>query len=278
MTLSKTIDFQDVPDLVGLLPAGGRATRIRPIPCSKEVFPIGFQKTAIASEPRVKTVSEYLLEQMHLAGVRKAYVVLRKGKWDIPYHLGDGDSFGMDLAYLIMGRPLGVPFTLDQAFAFIETATVVFGFPDILTWPEDAYAILLDHLRTTGADIVLGLYPAEDPSKVDMVDIDSEGQPREIIIKPDRSSLRLAWINAVWTSTFTRFLHDFTAGFEENGSNRRNLSTEHDTLPERHLGHVIQSAIESGLNLSSVTFDQGRFIDIGTPSDLFRGAATCNTP
>ena len=30
-------------DVVGLIPASGQATRIAPLPCSKELFPIGFR-------------------------------------------------------------------------------------------------------------------------------------------------------------------------------------------------------------------------------------------
>ena len=74
-------------DLIGLIPAGGSATRIAPLPCSKEVYPVGFQRSADGSVPRPKVACEYLLERMRLAGVNRAYIVLREGKWDIPAFL-----------------------------------------------------------------------------------------------------------------------------------------------------------------------------------------------
>ena len=38
----------------------------------------------------------------------------------------------LPIGYLIMNLPHGVPYTVDQAFAFVRDANIVFGFPDIL--------------------------------------------------------------------------------------------------------------------------------------------------
>ena len=69
---------------------------------------------------------------MRLADVRKAYIILRKGKWDIPSYLGDGKFLDMRIAYLMMDLPYGPPYTLDQGLPFVKDAFVAFGFPDIL--------------------------------------------------------------------------------------------------------------------------------------------------
>ena len=74
--------------VVGLVPAAGSGKRIAPLPCSKELFPIGFQLANGKSEPRAKVVSQYLLEKFRIAGITTAYIVLRKGKWDIPAYFG----------------------------------------------------------------------------------------------------------------------------------------------------------------------------------------------
>ena len=87
-------------EVIGLIPAGGQASRIAPLPCSKELYPIGFQLTK-EQGPRPKVVSQYLLEKMSLAGISKAYLVLRPGKWDIPAYFGDGSRLNMHLAYLL---------------------------------------------------------------------------------------------------------------------------------------------------------------------------------
>ena len=39
-------------DLIGLIPAAGKATRIAPLPGSKELFPVGFTETLVNGQPR----------------------------------------------------------------------------------------------------------------------------------------------------------------------------------------------------------------------------------
>ena len=63
-----------------------------PLPCSKELFPLGFQLMEGSSQPRPKAVGHYLLEKFQLAGIAKTYIILRKGKWDIPAYFGHGNS------------------------------------------------------------------------------------------------------------------------------------------------------------------------------------------
>ncbi len=184
-------------EVVGLLPAGGKATRIAPLPCSKELLPIGFHSLDQGRGLRPKVVSHYLLEKMRLANIKKVYIILRKGKWDIPSYYGDGKMLDMHLAYLIMDLPYGIPHTLDQAYHFVEDAIVALGFPDIMFQPEDAFVKLLDKQAESNADIVLGLFPAPLPHKTDMVELDNNGRIRSIQIKPDHTQLNYAWEIAV---------------------------------------------------------------------------------
>ena len=94
--------------IIGLIPAGGKAARISPLPFSKELYPVGFQNLDNGRSLRPKPVFTYLLEKMRLANITEAYIVLRKGKWDIPAYLGDGKLLNMNLAYLMMNLPFGV--------------------------------------------------------------------------------------------------------------------------------------------------------------------------
>ena len=192
---------------MGLIPAGGQASRIAPLPCSKELFPIGFRPAEEGRSSRPKVVAHYLLEKMRFAGISKGYIVLRPGKWDIPAYFGDGSILNMHLAYLMLGVPFGVPFTLDQAYPFVRDATVAFGFPDILFEPEDGFVRLLARRSETRSDIILGLFPANHPSKEDTVDFDSRGIVRDITLRPSESTLRYTWGIAVWGPNFTEFLH-----------------------------------------------------------------------
>ena len=240
------------------MPAAGWARRVAPLPCSKEVYPLGGAPGG-GGEPNV--VCHGLLMAMRAAGVRRVHVVLRPGKWDVPAYLGDGRSLGLHLAYLLAPASAGVPYTLDAAYPFAEAERVVVGFPDILFEPPDAFARLLERQAATGADVVLGLFPATDPQRVDMVEAEGDGRVRSIVVKPAHTGLRDTWLIAAWEPTFSRFMHELLAG-----------GAGADAATELFLGHVIQAAIDDGLRVESVRFPEGRYLDLGSRGDLARAA------
>ena len=249
-------------DAVGLIPCAGYATRITPIPCSKEILPIGLGLTRDGSV-RPKVVSHYLLERMHAGGVRKAFFILRNGKWDIPSYYGDGDSFGMDLGYLMMRLPYGAPYTLDQAYPFVQGMRIALGFPDILLEPRDAFKRAFSRLRTSGADLVLGLFPVRNTRFADMIRVDRTGKVSDLLIKPEKTGLKFGWAFAVWTPTFSDYLHKYLA------VPRTSAQEPTSQLPaELSVGHVIQAAIRDNIPTQSVTFPRDRYLDIGTTEGL----------
>ncbi|WP_018478607.1 sugar phosphate nucleotidyltransferase [Pontibacter roseus] len=248
-------------EIVGLIPAAGKATRLSPLPCSKELLPTGFEPHPNTGEPHPKPVSKYLLELMREAGARQVYLVLRKGKWDIPQYYGDGSQLGLHLAYLIMHRPYVTPFSADQAYTFIQGKQVVFGFPDILLSPPDALKRMLERLQQHQADVVLGVFPVEQPHKWDMVELGEDGTVEHIVAKPAVSNLRYGWALACWGPAFTEFMHEHLQKGEEQ------IITTGRTI-ELSMGAVMQAAIDNGLRVQSVCFDDGSALDTGTPEDL----------
>ncbi|MCZ6801760.1 MAG: sugar phosphate nucleotidyltransferase [Nitrospirae bacterium] len=258
-------------EIIGLLPAGGKASRVAPLPCSKDLYPVGFHSVGKEGSLRPKVVSHYLLEKLRLANIKKVYIILREGKWDIPTYFGDGKILDMHVAYLMMGLPFGVPYTLDQAYPFIENHLVALGFPDAILQPDDAFVKLLDKQEESNADIVLGLFPAMYPHKNEMVEFDDNGSIRSIQIKSDRTELVYAWEIAIWTPVFTRFMHDYVSARQGIGD-KTNDGINQVEQNELHVGDVIQAAIESDLQIDSVLFEDGSCLDIGTPEDLRKAA------
>jgi glucose-1-phosphate thymidylyltransferase len=256
--------------VIGLLPAAGQGTRISPLPMSKELFPIGFRAVAGKSGPRPKVVCHYLLEKMHQAGITEAFLILRPGKWDIPEFLGDGADLGMRLAYLTVHVPFGVPFSLHQAYPFIQNATVVMGFPDILFRPDDAYKVLLERLHTGNADVILGLFPTDQPEKVGVVDFDASGQVQGIYEKSNFTHLRYMWAIAAWRPSFTEFLHQFVTDrqYQLIGNQAPQNLKEMPPYTEVPIGDVIQASIQAGLKVAAHPFETGSYLDIGTPENL----------
>lgn len=246
-------------DVIGLIPAAGYAKRISSLACSKEVYPISI------SETKSRVVSSYLLESFRLAGIENTFIILRNGKWDIPEKHKNGETLGLNIAYLITDPTEGVPHTIDKAFSFTKNNKILFGFPDIIFKPINAFSHLLEKQAATKADIVLGLFPAANPQKMDMIKFDDTGKIENLVIKPEYTNLIFTWIIAVWNSKFTNFINTYlnTAVNHQHLNDDKNQNSN-----ELYLGHIIIEAINSGFKIEHIKFRDGLYIDIGTPSEL----------
>lgn len=240
-------------EVIGLIPAAGKAERLGRLPCSKELLPIGFRETPQGPVPKV--ACHYLLERFRAAGIRRAFMVLHESKWDVARYFGTGGMADVALAYLSIPGSRSVPETLSHARPFVQDSIVALGFPDCLFEPADAYARLLDRQASTGADLVLGLFPAERHRTTDMVECGPDGRVRRIEIRPETTSLRHNWLIAVWTPAFTAHLHEVVRSAPADEA-------------ELQIGALVRSAVEDGLHVQGVEIPGGWYRDIGTPEEL----------
>ena len=246
-------------DVIGLVPAAGLANRISPLPCSKEVFPLSQGPVNSSQEFRPAVAGSFLLRKLRNAGVRKAFLILRKGKWDIPQYFGDGTVVDMNLGYLIMGDPHGVPFTINQGYPFVEDKLVAFGFPDILYPEEQSYRQLLEYQARSEADVVLGLFPVgRRQIMADRVLSEQSGHILEIQLASNQLAMTHTWGLAVWTPCFSQFLHELIDQVRGEASQRS----------EWTMSEVINKGIQSGLKVHGITVSLQPFLDIGTPEGL----------
>jgi glucose-1-phosphate thymidylyltransferase len=244
-------------ELIGLIPAAGAADRLSPLPGSKELFPIGFREIEVdgRAQRRPKVVSHYLLDNMWRAGARKAWIVLGKGKWDIMRYYGDGTGFGGHIAYLLMDKMWGMPYTLDQAWPWLNGNTVLFGMPDTIFTPGDAFARMLARHKETKSDVTLGVFPTSQPQRLCPVKMDEQGRVLAMTDKPAQTDIMNAWGCACWSPTFSQFMHSW-------------LTSMAPSSREVVLASVFLAAIKKGLPMHGVFFGDGEYIDIGTPDDL----------
>jgi len=240
--------------VIGIIPAAGLGSRVPNLPCSKEVFPIGFRAGA-DGEQYPKPVGAYVIDQMVQAGVERVFIVIRKGKWDIPQCLGDGSDFGAHFSYLIQERMVGLPGALDLVYPWVHDEITLFGMPDTIISPTDALRQVVDAHSTHGADVTLGLFPTDAPEKFGMVDFDDRGRFVATVDKPKQCSLRYMWGLACWGPAFTAYLHSYML---------RSASCGREIV----LSEVLQSAHDQGMFLRVVPFANGHYLDVGTPSDL----------
>ena len=257
-------------DVFGLIPAAGQATRLGHLPCSKEIYPVGFQLQGADGSLFPEVACHCLLQSLRVAGVTRVFIILRNEKWDIPAYLGDGAQLDMHIGYLLMGLPYGCPYTLDQAWPFVQNKRVALGFPDVIFRPANAFVRLLMRQEQTGADVVLGLFPSDRPHKMDMVDVDSTGRVRRIMIKPKRTKLSYSWLLAVWTPMFSNFMHDYLAAGDPHGPRKDGVKPEREKPPELHLGDVFKAWMKRGFPVEAESFSNGCCIDVGTVEDLKR--------
>ena len=231
------------------MPAAGLARRLPALEGSKGLAPVW----SSGRKPAIHCI----LDALALAQVNEITIITREGTSDIERALGPVHSSGAVLHHVKTRPTPGVAHTIACALSSDPNVTAVIGFPDVLFEPVSAIAELLSSLDETGADVMLGLFPADRPQRMDMVVLEADGSISDIQIKPRRTRLQLAWLLAAWRRPFTDFLMDWVT------DNRYPQS-------ESHLGRVFLEAIGRGFSVRGCTFERARAMDIGTPGDLTR--------
>ncbi len=244
-------------EIVGLIPAAGKGTRLAPFPCPKELFPIGYQDYKVKGkiEHRPKVVSQYLFEELVDAGAKKVFIILGEGKHDIMNYYGNGGHFGADVCYLYQEELRGMPFALDLAYPWLNGETVIFGMPDTIIEPKDAFKQMLDYHNEKNADLTLGLFATDTPWKFGMVEIDAEERVVYNIDKPRETDLRYMWGICCWGARFTEMMHQALTDISYAGK-------------EVVLSEMFNEAQRQKLNVMGLRFDDGKYMDIGTAEEL----------
>jgi len=248
--------------VVGVIPGGGSGQRLAPLPCSKELLPLGFRATVQGPRPRV--IASYLVDALREARVEQVYWLIDRSKTDIVMYFGGGAEFGVQLAYVPTEGSPSVVHTLVSAAAFLRDRHVLFGFPDIVFEPAGALGVLRRRLFERGVDVVLGAVPAPPEIAADRVRVGPDGRALEIRVKPPHSEWPDVWILAAWAPSFTRFLELWLPTRAPAGAARGSAGSE------LYLGHALQAALEAGMSIEVETFQGGSFIDVGTAPGFAR--------
>ena len=149
--------------------------------------------------------------------------------------------------------PRGMPFALDLARTWLSGETTLFGMLDTIVRPRSAHQRLLAEHARAAADLTLGVFPTDEPSRFGMVNIDERGRVVGNVDKPASTSLRYMWGFACWSPAFGALMGDHLRAVSAAPS-------------EVVLSSVFRRAVNSGFRVVVVTFDDGEYIDIGTAS------------
>jgi glucose-1-phosphate thymidylyltransferase len=243
--------------IIGIIPAAGKGSRLAPFPCPKELFPVGYQNYLVdgVMQRRPKVISQYLIENILLAGAQRFLFIVSEGKGDIMRYYGDGSRFKTAISYLFQETPDGMPGAINLAKHWVEDATILFGMPDTIIEPHDVFQRLLQQHREKGNELTLGLFPTDTPSKFGMVELDAEGNVVNTVDKPKETTLEYMWGCACWEQSFTSLIDDYL---------NRNLRPSKEIV----LGDIINDALQRKMKVGGVMFADGKYIDIGTSEEL----------
>ena len=163
-------------DPVGLIPAAGRAERLQPLPCSKEVYLVGG-----------RPIMDFVVERLRAADCRELRVVTRPDKEDVIAH---AQELG---AEVFTGTPPTLSASLALGLQGLAASDIVLvGLPDTLWEPIDGFVQLLARLED-GADIVLGVFESDEAERSDVVVLDERGFVQSVHVKEADPPGNLAW-------------------------------------------------------------------------------------
>ncbi len=192
-------------EIIGILPCGGTGLRMRPFRYPKELLPIYYHQSPIDNLIRPKLSIEYSLEAFKLAGMEKCFVIVPDWKPEIMRYLGSGFEHGINIAYLHNSKANGLSDAVLSMEPWSDNKLTCMALPDTQFKPQNAFVKIIEKLKEENADLVLGVFPTDEPECFAPVTLHTNGQVIKIEEKPLDSKIMNTWGIAVWNSTFWNF-------------------------------------------------------------------------
>ena len=220
-----------------ILLAGGKGTRLRPmtVHTPKPIVPI-FNRPFL----------HYQIDQLRqVPEIDEVILSLNYQPRRIEEILGEGESLGVRIRYVVEPMPLGTGGAIRYAGDQLTESVVVFN-GDVLT-QVDVNAVLKLH-RERKAKATIVLTPVENPRAYGLVETDAKGNIKRFLEKPGEDEITCNTINAgiyvLEPDTFDRIPKDTAWSIERS---------------------YFPSLIERGETFVAY-IDHGYWIDIGTPA------------
>ncbi|NHV98977.1 MAG: NTP transferase domain-containing protein [Thaumarchaeota archaeon] len=155
--------------MIGLILAAGKGTRMRPYSNA-----INKEMSLIGESP----VIEYNVKALADAGVRKAFIVLGEGKWQIFEYLRDGSRFNIALSYIYQDlgekeEKKGTAKAIQVAEEWVnDDFIVIYG--DSFFHPYDFLRSEIELHEEKKADVTMGIYMMKEYKDYGIVRIEGE--------------------------------------------------------------------------------------------------------
>ncbi len=252
-------DVRDVvAKAVGLVPAAGIASRLTPSVYPKELLPVTFDVDPRTGVAMPVPVIELSLRALAAARIERCMVTLSPRKPELLRYLGDGSHVGLQVSYVQQMEPTGLVDAIRLGCRWIQGCYGCLLLPDTVVSPPSAMATLLDVMARDPADAVLGVFPTSRPEQLGPVRFDADGVISEVLEKPTNGTIANTWGMVVFSPAFVARLAAGPPPGTVSGAERITS-----------LADVFNQAIASGSRLRAVWFEDGTYLDAGTPAGLF---------
>jgi len=143
-----------------LITAGGRGTRLRPITHTRNKHLI-----PIANKP----ILHYALEHVAAAGIKDVAIIVNSDTEDVQQALGNGSTWGLNIAYVPQDAPLGLAHCIKISRDFLGDEPFVFYLGDNMV--VGGIKRFRDEFEARGSDCHLTLAHVKDPERFGVPDI-----------------------------------------------------------------------------------------------------------
>ncbi len=225
----------------GLLLAGGRGTRLRPLTFTgnKHMLPV-------ANRP----ILYWGLDHLREAGIEEVGIVLGPLREGIEAGVGDGSGFGLKVTYVQQGEPKGLAHAILCARDFLGDDPFLMYLGDNML--EHGLRPYVERFARGDASAVVGAVPVRDASHYGVVELGSKDQIVSIEEKPSSPKSDLALIGAY---LFSPEVHDIVRGLRPSSRGELEITDAIRGLEERsHRVRVLRL--------------DGWWKDTGRPEDL----------
>ena len=226
--------------LKGLVLAGGKGTRLRPL-----TYTGAKQLVPLANKP----ILFYAIEELVACGVTDIGIVVGEMREQIETAVGDGSRFGARITYIDQPVPLGIAHGVKLAEEFIAGAPFVLFLGDNLL--KEGIGRYVQAFRAGCHNSLVLLCPVENPQALGVAELDGQRLVR-VIEKPRDPPSNLAVIGIYFFDA-----HVFDAIKRIQPSARGELE----------ITDTIQRLIDDGLDVHAEVIS-GPWIDTGKHDDL----------
>jgi glucose-1-phosphate thymidylyltransferase len=226
----------------GLILAGGRGTRLRPL-----TFTRAKQLIPIANKPNLF----YAVDDLVQAGVWDIGVIVSPETGDeVRAALGDGSRWGAAFTFITQDEPLGLAHAVRTAEDYLGTEPFVMYLGDNLL--SGGIAHLIEEYGSGEADAIVLLTPVDDPSRFGVAELDSAGRVVRLVEKPQDPPSNLALVGVY---LFGPCIHESVAELRPSWRG------------EYEITDAIQGLIDTGKRVVAHEV-RGWWKDTGRPEDL----------